>query len=288
MNIYRSKFFWIGGFLFLLILWYFILKPDSSSRSEANIIAVTKGDLVQKVTLAGTVVPLRKSVITAPYNGYIKKIFVKVGDKVKTGDPIVSISQSLQGTDNNYPLRSAYKGVVVQIEKSEGEFIKEGDVKDFIVRIDDDSKLFINSKVAEVDMVKLKKGQETVIKVTSLSDRTYKGIIKDIALAARDSDDFRTKVAQFPTQIEILNPDNMIKPGMSVIADVTTDIHKQVLLLKLEFVHQDAKGYFAKLANGTRRDIQVGMQNEEFFEITSGLKEGEKVLPVNYNEVFAK
>src|SRR4051812_13557093 len=97
----------------------------TESRPKA-FTTVRRGDLVQRVTLTGTVVPNRKTVISAPYNGYVKKLFVSVGEAVKADQPIISITQSVRERGEEvYPLRSPFPGTVVQILASEGDYVKQ-------------------------------------------------------------------------------------------------------------------------------------------------------------------
>jgi multidrug efflux pump subunit AcrA (membrane-fusion protein) len=246
---------------------------------------VVKQDMMQRVTIAGTVTPFKKTIVTAPYNGYVKKLFVKIGDKVKQGDPIVSVVQSLQAGDSSFPLRSPLSGVVVQIEKSEGEYVKEGDPKEFILRIDDSSKLYVVANAPEIDRVKVKAGQDAVIKASAIFSRKYKGVIRDLSLAAREKDQWsRSQVVEFPIRIEITDSDETIKSGMSVVIDVITAKKENVLTLRHEFIRRENEKYFVVLASGKRKDIQVGIQNEEGFEIVSGLQEGERIKQIDFSE----
>ena len=87
---------------------------------------VRKGDLIQKVTMAGNVVPRKKTLVTPPYDGYISKLFVDVGTHVKAGDPVVSIAQSPQAGEENFPLRAPFAGPVVQVLHYEGEYVETG------------------------------------------------------------------------------------------------------------------------------------------------------------------
>ena len=224
MTTSRNKIRLLILFLILGIFLLFLLRNRSSfslSSSEDGIVA--REDLIQRTTIAGTVIPFRKTIITAPYNGYVKKMYVKVGDIVKQGDPIVTVVQSLQSSDNVFPIRSPFDGIVVQAEKSEGEFVKEGDSQDFILRIDDLSKLYISANIPEIDRVKVKSNQEAVIRASAILNKTYKGIIRELSLAAIEKERWsRSQVVEFPIKIEILNQDETIKPGMSVIIDVTS------------------------------------------------------------------
>lgn len=290
MKNYLNKkiFFTLLLSLGIACLFYFRSGSPSNKVGQKGFGIVTKQDFKQRVTIAGTVTPLRKTIITAPYNGYVKKLFVKVGDTVKQGDPLVSVVQSLQSGDNSFPLRSPLNGTVVQVEKSEGEFVKEGDAKEFILRIDDSSKLYVIANAPEIDRVKVKAGQEAIIKASAILSRKYKGIIRELSLAAREKEQWgRSQVVEFPIRIELSDNDEMLKSGMSVVIDVITAKKENVLTLRHEFIRRDNEKYYVILSSGTRKDIEVGIQNEEGFEILSGLSEGEKIKQIDFADLNA-
>lgn len=276
----NNRIFWAGFFL-LPLMW-----GCHSGNTKIQLGTVKRGDFVQRVTIAGSIIPNRKTLISTPYNGYVKKIFVKVGDEVAQGDPVVSVAQSLQSIDTVYPLRAPFPGTVVHVEKSEGEYVKEGDPKEFIVRIDDLSKYYILAYAPEIDRVKIKRGQETIIKASAILNRSYNGVIRDLALSAKERErESRSTQVEFPIKVEILNPDDRVRPGMSVVLDIIVQKKKNVLMLAHEFVRREGDDYFVILKDGKRRDIQVGLQNEDVFEVVSGLKDGEAVQMINFAEI---
>jgi len=289
MQNYLNKKIVVGILIFGAISSFFYFRSsDSVSGRKNGYGTVVKQDIIQRVTIAGTVTPFKKTLVTAPYNGYVKKLFVKIGDKVKQGDPIVSVVQSLQASDSSFPLRSPLSGVVVQIEKSEGEYVKEGDPKEFILRIDDSSKLYVVANAPEIDRVKVKAGQDAVIKASAILSRKYKGVIRDLSLAARDNNQWgRSQVVEFPIRIEITDSDETIKAGMSVVIDLITAKKENVLTLRHEFIRRENEKYFVVLSSDKRKDIQVGIQNEEGFEILSGLQEGEKIKQIDFSETVS-
>jgi multidrug efflux pump subunit AcrA (membrane-fusion protein) len=275
--------------LFIIVslgLVIFKITGVSSSKGE-DVGVVTRQDLIQRVTIAGAITPFKKTLVITPFNGYVKKLFVQVGDRVKQGDPLVSIVQSLQNGDGSFPLRSPLDGVIVQIGKTEGEFVKDGDPKEFILRIDDNRKYFALADAAEIDRVKLKIGQEAIVRVSAILDKTYKGVIRELSLAAKEKDLWgrSSQSVEFTIKIEITDSDEKLNSGMSVVVDVITAKKEKVLMLRHEFIRREGEKYFIIMKSGERRDIQVGLQNEEGFEITSGLKEGEEVKQVDFTEL---
>ncbi len=265
----------------------FIYSDNNNTNQVSRLGKVEKIDLIQRVTIAGNVSPLRKTIVTAPFNGYVKKLFVKIGDKVKKGEPIVSVVQSLQSTDPLFPLRSPLNGTVVSIQKQEGEFVKQDDPKDYILRIDSLDELYINSNVPEIDMVKISTGLEAVIKASAILDRKYKGEVVNISLASKLQDEWRgNSKVEYPTKIKILDPDTQIKPGMSAILDIITLKKEGVLALGHEFISKEDIQYYVFLKDGKKRKIKVGIQNEAYFEIVEGLSEGEEVRQIDFIELL--
>lgn len=241
---------------------------------------------MQRSTISGVVTPFRKTVITAPYQGYVKKMFVNLGDDVKAGAPIASVVQTLLTADSVFPLRSPFAGKVAQINKAEGEFVKASDASDFIARIDDNSKLYVDCNVPELDRVRVKVGMEAIIKASAIVDRSYKGVIREIAFAAREQDKWgRSTAVEFPMRLEILDFDSQIQPGMSVILDIITEKKSNVLRLRHEYIGKEKGSYFVTMDAGERRTVELGILNEEYAEITSGLKAGEKVQKVDFAEL---
>jgi multidrug efflux pump subunit AcrA (membrane-fusion protein) len=259
--------------LILLTGWYFLGANGSASDNTG---VVVKGSLEQRVSIAGTVMPLRRTLVTAPYDGYVQKIYVKVGDEVKPNQPLVSVTQSLANPEPVFPLRAPYKGTVMNIQKREGENVKVGDTQEFLLRVDDLTKLYIDALAPEFDRLKLKKGQEAEVRASAIVDRSYKGIIRDLTLAPREIPN--SNLQQYPVRIELVERDEKIGPGMSAVVDIITDRRENVLTLPHEYVRKNPDGsYFVLLESGEKRPIKVGMQNEESFEITEGLSEGDRV-----------
>ena len=256
----------------------------SFSKPKVRLGTVHRADLLQQVTVAGTVVPYRRTLFNPAFNGYVRKIFVDVGQQVPAGAPIVSLTVTPRENDDGHPLRAPFSGTVVQILKTEGEYVETAKDGMSLVRLDDLSRLFVVSDVPEGDIEKMRLGQEAVLKVSGIPDRTYKGIIREISLAAKEKKDWNRSAdrVEFTIRIEVVNRDEKLHPGMSTIVDIVTDKREKVLALAHEFIEKQNDRYIVTLDNGERRDVKVGMQNEEMFEILGGLSENDHVRLVDF------
>lgn len=279
-----NKYFWVliavgvAGWLF----W----SDQAGKFRSSNIGVVTRGELVQRVTITGTVTPNRKTVISAPYSGYVRKIYVQVGDHVRAGNPVISLSQSLKGSAGDvYPLLAPFDGTVVQVLRTEGEYVDQQNAQgggNSMVRIDDLTRIFVEANSPEIEVAKLKVGQTAIIKASAVTARSYTGKIKHISLASKEQKDWDKSRVEFPVDIEVTDADSQLKPGMSVVVDIITNKLSNVLTLRHEFIEKDGAKYLVVTEHGEKKPIEVGLQNEEAFEIKSGLQEGERIRQTDF------
>lgn len=263
------------------------LNTSKKVVRESRKVKVQRTDLIQRVTVAGNVEPKRKTIVAAPFNGYVKVLYVKVGDRVKKGDPLVSVVQSLQATDPVFPLRSPFAGVVVQVLKDEGEFVKQDDAKEYILRVDSLDEIYVVSDVPEIDTLKIVLGQEAIIKASAILDKKYSGVVEEISLAAKPQDDWRGRSkVEYRTRIKVKDFDEELKPGMSAIIDIITKRKESVLVVPHEYVLRADDKFFVLLPDGQRREIMVGLQNESYLEVLEGLSENQILKQVDFMEVL--
>jgi HlyD family secretion protein len=71
------------------------LKISSSAKKNAKngikLIKVERGDIVEKALAIGRIEPKKEIAIKSQISGIVKKVYVEVGDKVKTGDPLLEV-----------------------------------------------------------------------------------------------------------------------------------------------------------------------------------------------------
>ena len=95
-----------AGMRFLVVLvliaaggyawWHFRAPPDEAGAIKYITAEVKKGDIAQTVLASGSIQPFKSVKVGAQVSGEISALSVKIGDKVKTGDPIAEIDASTQ------------------------------------------------------------------------------------------------------------------------------------------------------------------------------------------------
>jgi RND family efflux transporter MFP subunit len=137
----------------------------------------------------------------------------------------------------------------------------------------DTIKVMVN--VTERDIADIEIGQEARVKVDAYPDKVFTGKVSNISPVL----DLLSRTA--PIEIGIINPDYLLKPGMFARVEIITEECKNVLIVPIKAIlYREGKetlfvveGNIAKL-----REVETGVENGGMVEITSGLKEKEKVI----------
>ena len=85
MKISTTIKFFIALFAMLSIIWiiYLFIDHRQAPLLIRKTAIVKRMDLNEKISIVGNVEPEKKTIITAPFDGYVQKMYVKIGDKVK-------------------------------------------------------------------------------------------------------------------------------------------------------------------------------------------------------------
>ena len=144
-----------------------------------------------------------------------------------------------------------------------------------VVDVVDISRVRLVANVVEKDLNQLQTGDTTRVQVDAYPGETFTGRI------ARVSPVLDPATRTSPIEIEIPNPDFRLKPGMYARVRITTDTTKDALVVPSDALADlgGRRGVFQVL-NDTAvfRTVQVGTEQQQFVEITSGVAEGDQVI----------
>jgi len=82
--------FRIFGALLILTFFYFLMACGKK-KDPVKLIAVTRGDIVEKALAVGTIEPEKETKVKSTIPGIVAEVLFKVGDTVKTGAPLFKI-----------------------------------------------------------------------------------------------------------------------------------------------------------------------------------------------------
>lgn len=93
MMISKKKSLWIAAFLLVALIGasYVFQKDGAEAKKDQEIVVASRGSIEDVVTAQGTLEPKDYVDVGAQVSGQIKKLYVDIGDVVKTGDLLAEI-----------------------------------------------------------------------------------------------------------------------------------------------------------------------------------------------------
>lgn len=196
---------------------------------------------------------------------------------------------------------SPLTGRVIKLNAEEGEVVVSGTMNNpasVIGEIADLSEILANVDVDETEVVLVKLGQEAVIKVDALPNKEYHGKVIEVGSKGFSKPN-QPDVTFFDVEILLDDPDLDLRPGMSVRAEIRTEIHPNTLVVPIQaVVEREAEEGDAAAAgedvnvvfvveNGkaVQRTVRTGISDETRVEIVSGVKAGETVVTGPYRSL---
>lgn len=192
-------------------------------------------------------------------------------------------------------ITSPIDGLVIQVDIKEGETVIAGTMNipgATMMVIADPSETLTEVQVDEADIAQVREGQKADIFSAAYPDTPLSGTIQSIATTARQTPGQAS--LSFLVKILLDEQDTMvIRPGMSVRADIYTQSSEETLAVPVQAVLYDEdvdeedkdkekaeQTYVYVMEDGkaVRRDIEIGISSDSDQEIISGLKEGELII----------
>lgn len=154
---------------------------------------------------------------------------------------------------------------------------------DFVV-IADMNSLEIEASVDQADIPKVKIGQKVSINVDALPDKEFKGEVSSIDPNPVISQD----VVTYKILVSIEKIDSRIMLGMTVTIKIDLGKKENVLMVpNLTVRSLNGKKVVSKVINGTPTDVtvEVGVSDDNYTEIVSGLLEGDEIVLSTFSGV---
>ncbi|MFT6794290.1 MAG: HlyD family secretion protein [Rubritalea sp.] len=151
-----------------------------------------------------------------------------------------------------------------------------------LITIPNLKKMKVEVKIPEFHISKIKRGQLAYITIASISDKRYKGVVSKVnPLPDRNNSWFGAAEQFYSTEITITDPLPDVKPSISAKAEIIITDLKEIFYIPLHAIRTEKAKYFCYIKDGAehlKTEIQLGMMNNSFAEITSGVSDGDVVL----------
>ncbi len=188
---------------------------------------------------------------------------------------------------SDFYITAPFKGTIASIPVKKGDNASPSTVLATLITNQEIAEVSMN----EVDVAKIKLGQKATLTFDAVSGLTITGEISEIDSVGTVSQG----VVTYNVKITFDTNDERVKPGMSVSAEIITDVKQDVLIvpngaLKTEggqsYVEvldspdpevAGTQGVTSKIAP-RQVSVETGISNDTSTEIVSGLTEGDKII----------
>jgi RND family efflux transporter MFP subunit len=143
--------------------------------------------------------------------------------------------------------------------------------------------MIITAHISQADVTRLQTNQVVEIEVDSVPGLRMKGIIQRIAPQAI----VKNNLKGFSARIGITDIDSRVRPGMTANLSIPVEAAEGVIAVPLGAVFTEKGQRYVYVKNGgdfERRNIQLGISDYNFAEVTSGLSPGDVVALEQPNE----
>jgi HlyD family secretion protein len=181
---------------------------------------------------------------------------------------------------DNYVIRAPWNGTVLAVNVSAGDTAMP---QTGLVKVADTSEWNVETYVDEVDILNIRNGQDARVTIDSYPDKDFAGTVSYLGRTL-----VRTPegLNSYAVKIQLTAPPATVVDGMSADATVILSTAKDVLAIPVESViSENSRKYVLLVSSGTRNrvvttrtEIGVGLEGDDYVQVTSGLKQGDRIV----------
>lgn len=182
---------------------------------------------------------LRKTVLTAPFDGVVAEVSIEVGEWTTPSPPALPVPPVIDLLDS----RATY----------------------------------ISAPMDEVDSARIHPDQPARVTIDSYPGESFAGTVSRVAPYVLDVE-AQNRTVEIEVELEDRELATGVLPGTSADVEVILDVRENVLRLPTPALLPGQAVLMVNDGVLERRELEVGLRNWDYTEILGGLREGERVV----------
>lgn len=228
------------------------------------------GSISNSISFSGSVSVQNSETFTADEAATVRVLYVQEEQQVKKGDRLMRLS-------SGQTLKASFDGQVNQIGPKVGDEVSMGES---LIQIVDFGNMTVSMRVDEYSISQLDVGQSCRVTVTALGE-TFESTISHINRIPSGGGN----TAYYTVTAELVVTENVL-PGMQVTVTIPQEEAENCVVLNrsaLSFGRDNSAYVLMYDENQVMQQVpvEIGVDNDNYVQITAGLKEGDAV----YKEV---
>ncbi|KQC07663.1 MAG: hypothetical protein APR54_05815 [Candidatus Cloacimonas sp. SDB] len=172
-------------------------------------------------------------------------------------------------TENTY-IRAPINGTIISIYKKEGENY-DSMMDPYLLRLVNLNQIKAKFQISDADIDLVKTGQDVISNVNNC-EQDFSG---KIVFISPEADPLS---GTFPVQSSITNQDNLLRNNQFARIKLLLETSPNTIVLPQTAVLNDNQVFTVQAGKAVRNTVELGIENEYFVEILSGIKAGDIVI----------
>lgn len=182
-------------------------------------------------------------------------------------------------------LVAPFDGVVAAVNVREGE-VAVGALPAIVLV--DNRQYHVDVAVDEVDITRIAPGQAVTVTLDALPNDLFLGVVERIA----PQPTLTAGIVSYPVRVLVQSQDARLRSGLTATAEIVVQEERDVVLAPNWAIRRDrvtGQAFASVLRDGQIQEVAVtlGLRNESFSQIVSGLNEGDTVAIQTTREQFS-
>lgn len=295
----------------IIVMSGFIVRGQ---ETECEVFTVTKSTMENTVTASGRLRYSAGTPVKLGSDGIIGEIYVKNGDSVASGDPLMVVYKlngncsallskygGVKGAEALLGMVSGGKDTATLIEEAkkycEQETItsdRDGTVSDLsavtdqlaeknavLMKITDKTSLEVPVNVSESVIGRIEKDQKATVEFNAIQGRTYSGKVVSVSDEASQTGGLTGKETTVEVIVSLDEYDSALKAGYSALCSIVTSIDKDVMCIPYDYLLSSEEGscvYLYKDGTARKTPVETGTEYRTGTAVLKGLHQGDKII----------
>jgi len=254
-------------------------QGGSRNVSAVRVTPVEPGTIEKSVIINGEILARNQVTIYPTVGGKLAVLYFSIGDRVNRGDTVATVDPSRPGeVYSQSPVISTVGGTVLQAPFSTGDTVT---TQSGVYVVGDLSSLLVETFVPERFVAEIRQGMRAVLWFEAIGSETFNAEVIEINPVLDPAS--RT----LRIRLRFLNYDPRIRAGMFATVSLVTNRKTGVPVVHRTSVINTYGSWILFVVDenniARRREVTIGIDNEEYFEITSGVDMGDRVVSAGQN-----
>ena len=278
----------IALFAVLILLNFLVPKKSNGSSSDqrqrvnATTIRATEvvpGTIEKSIIINGEILARNQITIFPTVGGRLVELRVGIGDRVSRGDIVAMIDPSRPGeVYSRSPVISTVSGTVLNVPFHIGDTVTN---QSGVIIVGDLSSLLVETFVPERFVASVRQGMRAFLWFEAIPGETFDAEVFEVNPVI----DPVTRTLR--VRLRFTRPDARIKAGMFATISLVTNRKTNIPVIPRMSVINTYGSWIVFIVDenniARRREVNLGIDNEDFIEVLDGVSLGEKVVSAGQN-----